>query len=218
MAGGKPRAPGGLTLNLIHLFNFYLAVMFLLSTWRRLGQYRAVVGIALSAPGRWPRTLHAMKRHGALFFTWSTLRPAAVALSLLAVNAVASRLIWPLASLTPHDLLDHWPYLPFVAFTAVAMLGIDGYFLLRVGTIDRAETEKYLDEAEYWLKSWAAPVVKVLTFGRINPRMMVDVEVQKAMAGATDLLNKSLWWISLQTGCRVAFGLTLWLTWALNRE
>ena len=41
-----------LNLDLIHFFDFYLAVIFLLSTYRRVGQYRAVAGLG-RAPGWW---------------------------------------------------------------------------------------------------------------------------------------------------------------------
>ena len=41
--------------NLIHLFDFYLAAMFVVGTARRIGQYRAFAGLALSMPGRWPK-------------------------------------------------------------------------------------------------------------------------------------------------------------------
>ena len=38
--------------------------------------------------------------------------------------------------------------------------------------------EKYFDQAEYWLRPWTAPVVRVFTFGYINPRQMVATEVR----------------------------------------
>ena len=47
---------GVLDLNLIHLFTFYLAAVFLLSTVRRLRQYHDVAQLALAAPNRWPRS------------------------------------------------------------------------------------------------------------------------------------------------------------------
>jgi hypothetical protein len=202
-------------VNLIHLFNFYLAVAFLLSTYRRVGQYRAAGALVVAMPQRWPRLLKVIRRQGAIFLTWSTFKPALVALALLVVNTVLSNLVWPRARLTPADLLADWPFLPLVALAAAAMLAVDGYFIIRVGQIDRLETEKYLDEAEYWLRSWKAPVIKALTLGRINPHGMVEDEVQKAMLEASGMLRSSLWWTSLQTGCRVAFGLALWLTWAV---
>ena len=49
-------------VNLIRLFDFYLAAMFLLSTMRRLSQYRSIAAIVFSAPGRWPRLLREMKQ------------------------------------------------------------------------------------------------------------------------------------------------------------
>ena len=96
------------------------------------------------------------------------------------------------------------------------MLGVDLYATFRVGNFDRPLLERYFDQAEYWLRSWVAPVVNIFTLGYINPRKMVTVEVRKALVEASELLNTTLWWVSLQVGLRVAFGLALWLTWALS--
>src|SRR5215211_2896131 len=89
---------GVLDLNLIHLFTFYLAAVFLLSTLRRLRQYHDVAQLALAAPNRWPRVLRQLRGHWFMFMTWATLRPVAVALTLLLIQSVCSRLIWPTAT------------------------------------------------------------------------------------------------------------------------
>jgi hypothetical protein len=204
-----------MAVNLIRLFDFYLAAMFLLGSWRRFGQYRTVAAIMFSAPGRWPNLLRVMKQHRAVFFTWATIRPALTALSLAVIQTVCSRLIWPQADLTIVDILRHWFMLPLLILTVVPMLGVDIYFLIRVGRIDRAETVQYLDMAEKWLTSWKAPVVRWATLGYIDPRRMVSEEVRKALEMISDLVNSNLKWMSLQMGLRVLFGLTLWLTWAL---
>jgi hypothetical protein len=202
-------------VNLIRLFDFYLAAMFLLSTMRRLSQYRSIAAIVFSAPGRWPRLLREMKQHGAIFFTWTTLRPAALALSLSVVHMIVSRVIWPSAYLTLIDLFQYWYVLPVVLLTLMPMLGVDTYFLVRVGRIDRDETVKYLDQAEHWLTSWKAPVVRFLTLGYIDPRRMVNEEVRNALTALSDLMNRNFYWMSLQIGLRVLFGLVLWGIWAI---
>ncbi len=145
--------------NLINLFGFYLAAMFILGTLRRLNQYRTIGGIMVAAPGRWPRLLKEMKEHRAIFLTWTTLRPAALALLLCIVHLVAARRIWPHAHLTPRSLTDSWFIPPIIVLTLVPMLAVDVYFLVRVGRIDRVETEKYLDLAEFrsdcaWCSAW----------------------------------------------------------------
>lgn len=205
-------------MNLINLFTFYLTVAFVIGTFRRLRQYRDIVDLARTFPGRYPRVLLQIKKHWLMFLTWSTFRPAILALSLIAVQMVCSRVIWPQAHLTLGHLLDEWWMLPLVFFSGVAMLGVDGYFIVRVGQIDRKETVRYLDEAEHWLTSWKSPVIRVFTFGYINPHRMVDVEVRKALEEGRGLLNRNLWWMSLQAGLRVIFGLSLWLSWAVNRS
>jgi hypothetical protein len=202
-------------LNLINLFGFYLAAMFLLGTMRRLALYRSVGAIMVAAPTRWPRLLKVMKEHRAIFLTWSALRPAALALLLCVIHMIASRLVWPRAHLTAVHLFDSWWAIPVLMLAAAPMLAIDVYFLVRVGRVDSVETAKYLDMAESWLTGWKATAVRVMTFGRIDPRRKVSDEVAKALTAISNLINRNFYWMSLQVGLRVVFGLTLWLTWAM---
>jgi hypothetical protein len=210
-------------LNLIHFFDFYLALVFLVSILLRVRQYRAAWGLLRAMPGRWPKLMKVLGEHKSLFLTRATIGPAVLALGLIAVQILASRFIWPEAGkpeqgLTVSRLLEHAPACVVVALLGVAMVGIDTYATFWVAEIDRTEMEKYFDQAEYWLKSWTAPVVRFFTFGRINPRNMVSVEVRKALENALRDLNSALWWICVQTGVRVAFGLAIWLTYAWTRE
>jgi hypothetical protein len=207
---------GVLDLNLIHLFTFYLAAVFTLSTVRRLRQYHAVARLAVAAPNRWPRVLQQLRGHWIMFLTWATLRPAAVALGLLVVQMICSRLIWPSAHLTLRDLLTEWWMTSLVLIALTAMLAVDLYFIVRVGAIDRRETEEYLDEAEHWLTSWKGPLIQMVTFGYINPRQMVYVEVRKAVEESRGLLHRTLWWVSAQAGLRTLYGLLLWVAWAVH--
>ena len=96
------------TLNLIHVFDFYLAAMLMLSLYRRFEQYRSIGAILFAARSRWPRLLQVMKQHGALFLTGSTFRPFALALAIWVVQMIASRVVWPRADLTPKHVLDSW--------------------------------------------------------------------------------------------------------------
>jgi hypothetical protein len=202
------------TINLIHLFDFYLAVMFLLSLLRRLGLYGTAVGIVVASPGRWPRLLRVMKEHRTLFLSWTTIRPLMLALGLWAVQIIASRVVWPTADLTINHLLDSWFIPLLLVITLIPMLAVDAYFLIRVGRIDRDESNKYFDMAESWLRGWKGPVVRALTFGVVDPRRMVSEEVRKALVSINELLNRNLYWMALQIGLRVLFGLSLWFTWA----
>ena len=189
--------------------------MFLIGTVRRFEQYRTIGVIVVAAPGRWPRLLKVMKEHRAIFLTWSTLRPATLALLLCIIHMVASRVVWPRAHLTATHLLDSWALIPLLVLAGVPMLAVDIYFLVRVGRIDQPETEKYLDMAEMWLTGWKATAVRVVTFGWVDPRRKVSEEVQKALVAISNLINRNLYWMSLQVGLRVVFGLTLWLSWAV---
>ena len=203
-------------INLLHLFGFYLALMFVISVYLRLAQYRAIGALVVTGPGRWPRLIELMRQHGGVFMTWSTFLPALLALALTGIHWFASRTLWPHADVTPAGLAEHWLAWPTLAVLALVMLGVDGYCTFVVGDLDRATLEKYLDEAEYWLRSWTAPVVHILSLGTINPRRMVGVEVEKALQEASRLLNANLWWLVTQIGVRFVLGLALWLTYALS--
>jgi len=203
-------------INLLNLFGFYLALMFVISVYLRLAQYRAIGALVLTGPGRWPKLIELMRQHGSVFMTWSTFLPALLALGLTGIHWFASRTLWPQAHISPAELAEHWIAWPILAIFTLLMLGVDGYCTFVVGDLDRATLEKYLDEAEYWLRSWTAPVVHFLTLGTINPRRMVGVEVEKALQEASRLLNTNLWWMVTQIGVRFVLGLALWLTYALE--
>jgi hypothetical protein len=207
--------------NLIYFLDFYFMLMWIVGTYRRFNQYRNIGKLAFSGPARWPKLLKLIQGHHALFLTWTTLLPLALGLALSVVQLLASRVLWPNAGkpplgLTPAVLIHHWPVLFVVVPLACAMFGVDLYFLIRVGSFDRAELEKYFDQAEYWLDSPTAHVVRYVTFGYINPRRMVADEVRKALIAAGNLLNTSLWWWNTQIALRFFFGLSLWLTWAFS--
>jgi hypothetical protein len=209
-------------LNLIHFLDFYFMFVFLAGTVRRFEQYRNIGKLVLTGPGRWPRLLKLVREHRTIFMTWATAAPALLALALSVVQLIASRMVWPDAGrpgtgLTVGALAGLWGALLMVLPLGLAMFGVDLYTLMRVGAIPRSEMEKYFDQAEYWLRSHAAHVVRVFTLGFVNPRKMVAEEVRKSLEGASNLLNTTLWWVNLQVGLRFSFGLSLWLTWAVGR-
>jgi hypothetical protein len=201
-------------LNLIHFFDFYLATAFLLSTANRIRQYRIILALVRAFPGRWPRLLGLVKQHRAIFLTWATLAPAVLALALMVIQTLASQVLWPQSDLTLGRLLAHPLAVAVVGACGLAMLAVDVYFILVVSQVDRPAMEKYFDQAEYWLRSWAAPVVRVFTLGFVNPRQVVAVEVRTALVSASRLVNTTLWWVVLQTGLRIAYGVSLWGTYA----
>jgi len=203
-----------LELNLIRVFTFYLAIMFVVGTLRRLNQYHDIGRLVASAPGRWPRVMKQIKAHGVMFFTWATLRPALLVLVMLIAQSICSNYIWPQSNINTKQLLGEWWMWPFVGIATLSMIAVDMYFIIRVGVFDRKETEKYLDEAEHWLTSWKAPMISAVTFGYLNPRKIVDDEVKKALEQGRGLLHSTLWWVVIQSSCRLLCGLSLWLSWA----
>lgn len=212
-----------LSLSLIHFLDFYFSFLFFVGTYLRFKQYQSLGKLALAGPTRWPRLLKLINEHRMIFLTWGTVLPALLALLLMLVQLIASRFIWPDAGqgpdgLTVERLLDHWIALPLVVPLGLAMFGFDILTLFRVGVIDRETIERYFDQAEYWLGSSTAHVVRVVTFGFYNPRKIVADEVRKALLAVSAMLNYTLWWTNLQVGLRFTFGLTLWLTWALTHR
>jgi hypothetical protein len=203
-------------LNLIPVFDFYLASLFLISIFMRLRQYESAVRLVRAFPDRWPKLMQLVGRHRNIFLTWTTLLPGMLALLLTVINMLACRLIWPNAVLSLNDLSHFRIAAICVGIAGAAMLGVDYYATFTVGNLDRPLLEGYFDQAEYWLRSWAAPVVRVFTLGYINPRRMVHEEVAKSLLMASKLLNSTLWWVTVQVGVRIVFGLTIWLSWAFT--
>ncbi|HTU16707.1 MAG TPA: hypothetical protein VMG10_01485 [Gemmataceae bacterium] len=204
-------------LRLIRFFGFYLAVMFLLSTWVRLRQYATVVRLVRSMPNRWPRLLTLVRQHVHIFLTWGTVLPLVLLLAIFSLNFLSSKWLWPRADeFTLAQLATLYPLWPVVLIFGTAMLAFDIWGVVSVTAIDQSEMEKYFDQAEYWLRSWTAPVVHFFTLGRINPRQMVAVEVRKALVSSSQMLNSTLWWVVTQAGLRIAFGLSLWLAYAVQ--
>lgn len=204
------------SLNLLSVLEVYLILSFILSIIRRYSYYRAMLGFIVALPQRWPKLFQMAQTHSTIFLTWPTLVPIFVTFLLMAVNSIALNFIWVGASVTPEVLWHWWLALILVLGFGGPMLYLDVTAVLRPAEFDRGALEKHLDQAEYWLRSWVAPAVKVLTFGYVNPRQMVHDEVRKALVQATLDFNRMMWRWALQIGMRLAFGLTLWLTWALT--
>lgn len=207
-----------MTLPIIRLFSFYLALLFVISTYLRLRQYRAVLSLVVRLQRRWPNLAKLVLAHRSIFMTWNTYWPLAVVLVLFVVNTFASWVVWPQAGeFALRDLLHLWWAVPVVAAAGVSMFVFDLWGLSRVAEIDEAAVEKHFDLAESWLEGWKAPVVRVLSLGFVNPRKIVTAEVRTALEGVSQTLSRTLWWVSIQTGLRILFGLSLWLTYALGR-
>ncbi len=203
-------------VRLFPLFELYLAVMFLVGLAVRVRQYREVVHLVFAFPNRWPRVVQLVRQHVHILCTWGTILPLVLSALLLAVQLFIRWFLLPGAVLTVASLLELWPMLPVVLLALAGMIGYDVYLLLTVGEIDRPALEKQLDKAEYWLRSWTAPMVRVLSLGFVNPRAIVQQEVAGALVAASELMNRSLYTVALQAGFRTLYGLALWTTYLLQ--
>jgi hypothetical protein len=204
-------------LNLIHVFDIYLLLIFVAGTALRIRQYRSLLWLIWLLPGRWPRLLELVKKHRSILLTWGTVIPALLAFVLSLGHMLACRIVWPEADIPLLKLIEWWQAGLAVGALGILMIGLDCYRAFRVGTFDRVKVEKQFDQAEYWLKSWTAPVLRFFTFGFLNPRKLVGVEIQKALIAASRQINASLWWVILQVSVRLAFGATLWAAYVWGR-
>ncbi len=202
-------------LNLIRIFDFYVTLMFLISLVRRWTVYVSAIRLLIAVRGRWPKLIQRLSEHSSLILNRAFFRPALLALGLTVVQLVASRVIFPQAVLTGEQLQAEWWWVPVILVPLVPMVLVDLYFVVRVGKFDHDETVKYFDQAEAWL-GWKGPLVRALTLGIVNPRKMVDDEVKKNLTEYQSTLKASLWWVSVQIGLRLGFGLTLWAVWAIH--
>jgi hypothetical protein len=166
-------------LNLIRLFDFYLAMMFLISFLRRWDVYIDAIRLLIRVRGRWPKLIQRLGEHKSIILNSSFFRPAFLALLLAIIQFIASRVIWPYAVLTAPQLYDEWWWIPVITIPLVPMLGVDIYFIIRVAKFDHDETVKYFDMAENWLR-WKGLVVRLATLGIIDPKKMVDAELKKS--------------------------------------
>lgn len=203
-------------LNLIRVFDFYVTLMFVISLVRRWTVYLNALRLLIAVRGRWPRLINRLAEHRSLILNRSFFRPALLALGLMIAQLVASRVIFPKATLTGAQLREEWWWVLMIAVPLVPMVLVDLYFVIRVGKFDHDETVKYFDQAENWL-GWKGPLIRALTLGIVNPQRMVDDEVKKSLTEYQTTLQRSLWWVSVQIGLRLTFGLTLWSVWAVHR-
>ena len=202
-------------VNLIRVFDFYLALMFVISFVRRWSVYVNALRLLVAVRGRWPKLVQRLGEHKSLILNWSFFRPALLAVFVATVQLIVSRILFPQAVLTGPQLRKEWWLVAVILVPLVPMLAVDLYFIIRVGRFDHGETVKYFDQAESWL-GWKGPLVRVLTLGIVNPRQMVDEEVKKSLTEMQTTLTSSLWWVVTQTALRLTFGLTLWTVWALH--
>jgi hypothetical protein len=201
-------------MNLLRLFEFYLMAMFVIGTVRRWEFYHSITKLAMALVRRYQKLFGIVRDQSKALITWSLFVPLGITLLLWLTQSLLTRVIFPGAELLLSTVLETWWKLAVIAIPILGMLAVDVYFLVRVGSIDAKETERYFHQAESWLGTWKARAVRLATFGYVNPNEIVDAEVKKALTAGGELIHKTLWWTAVQTGLRVAVGLALWLDWA----
>ena len=203
------------SLNLIALFNFYLAAMFVLSLYRRRRVYLDALRLTFSTLGKRKKLLVVVAEQKSSLISKEVLRPMLVALAVMVIQFILSKLVFPQATLRVSEIEEPWWQAALIVAAFVPMFAVDVYFLVRVGRFSHGETADYLDYAEKWLGRRGS-AVRVLTLGIVNPRKIVGVEVQKNLKELGATVSWSLWWVTVQVVLRTAFGLAIWLLWALG--
>jgi hypothetical protein len=205
-----------MTLNLINAFSYYLVLVFVIGTVLRARNIRAMLGMVYRSGDRWPKLRALVSSHWAIFVRWPTVLPLVLTLLLTLTNTLSGYFVWPQARVTPGDLWSHPTGLAAVIVVGSLMGFLDFRTVFLFGRFDRPAVEAMLDRAEHWLGSWKAPAVRIMTFGLIHPRRIVGEQVRQALVDASMAANGQLWATSLQIVVRFAFGLTLWITWAVR--
>jgi hypothetical protein len=203
------------TANIIRLFDFYLALMLVIGLWRRRRVYWDSIRLIVSTLGRRRRLLGRVGDHKHLLLSQDVIRPFLIVGGLILVQWICSRLIWPHAVIRMDEVAAVWWRLLVLIAAFIPMFAVDLYFLIRVGRIDRGETEKYLNQAETWL-GWRAPLVRVATLGFVNPRSMVDAELKKGLEQLGKTASWAMNWAATQAALRLTFGLVIWLLWVFG--
>ena len=199
--------------NLIRVFDFYLATMFVLSLSRRYLVYWDTFNLLVTMRARYPKLVARLNYHRGVFLTVEVVRPMAIALALMTTQMLLSRVVYPKATITVGGVGEAWWRVLSLTCSALPMIAVDAYFLIRVARFDRDAAEKYLDLAERWLTSWKGTLVNLFTAGYVSPQRIVDTEVRKSMEQLSATARRTAWWISAQVACRVACGLTIWGLW-----
>ena len=199
--------------NLIRVFDFYLAAMFVLSLSRRYMVYWDTVQLAYRLKSRYPKLVAKLNSHRGVFLSVDVIRPTAIAFALMLTQFLLSRVVYPRATITVGGITEVWWRVLSLACSTAPMVAVDCYFLVRVAKIDRAAAEGYLDMAEYWLNTPKAKFIGWVSLGYYDPRNIVDAEVRKSLTQLSLTAGRTAWWIALQVGCRMGCGLTIWGLW-----
>lgn len=200
--------------NLLRLFDFYLMLMLLLGVYRRRTVYRDALYLTFGfLLKKWPRLWLRFQQHRAVLINRATMKPVIFTLILMAVQMIATRVLFPDATVTLRELLEPWWHLAIVLAAFVPMVAVDLYFIIRVGTFDRVETIKSFQQAETWAGTWRTKMVRAATLGFVNPDRIVDAQVKDGLSQLSATLIWAMWWVSVQVVLRTLFGLALWTMW-----
>ena len=154
-----------------------------------------------------------VRQHGGVFLTWTTFLPALLVLLLLVIQADCLTLALAFCPNHARGVDPALLALPFVLILGIAMLG----WTFTASSSSIRWTSRRWSSISTRRNTGCDPGPARSSIsspsGRINPRQMVRVEVSKALVEASRLINVNLWWITVQTGLRIAYGLSLWVTW-----
>lgn len=196
--------------NLLQLFLWYIAGVFLLSLLLRVRFYHSVLEVVRHVRYSCPRIFSLVNEHWFLCLRGGLVTWASLYLVLLAPYYWLNQHVWPRATVTFHDLgAMHPAILAFALVLIGLMLTLDLLLLAQVSVIDVDRVKADLTWSETWL---AGSLYRMLeNLGRWNPiKRYADQVTRQNIQWLNRVFRYSLWSMITQLGLRLSVAVSLY--------
>ena len=201
-----------LDLNLLRVFIWYVAILFLISLALRIRFYLSIYDIARYVAEACPSVFRLVHEHWFLCVRDRFLTLVGLYGGILAAYLLVSRLVWPAASVSVRDLADADPLL-LVGHVVLfgLMVATDLVLVLQTSVVDKNRIIQDLAFAERWLGGKVYSVLDML--GRWNPiKNYADNLTAQTMVWFNVLFRGSVRSMIVQTVLRVFVGSALFIS------
>ena len=200
--------------DVLHWYEFYLIIVFLITLRLRFAFFRDLFALGSKLPKRWPNMLKTILKERWIFINLQAMLPVGVALSTALAHSFFRRFWWSEAKLS-FSLLRYSPLWSLVLFSLSAfMVWLDCRVLVRRTHLEIADLEKRFDRGELALSRPIDLTVRVVTFGVIRPRQIVEDQVAEALKEQALCIETQMRGWMGRSLVRIAFGITCWFAWA----
>ena len=131
------------------------------------------------------------------------------------IHAGLYRFVWASADISFAQLGNQWLWIGWLIITGLVMIFVDFLMVFSKSKQDFEAAEKQLEQAEFWLTSWAGTAVKVVTFGMVKPEKKVRKEIRNAIGNAVKAMDQMLYSWLIQIALRFLFGFSAWAAWLI---